>query len=87
MAYKFDIDRADLCPYHFPLELKVRTSARLLEMANVGMEEMGHASFGVRGVMSGLYIEKVWNYSDQEWADYMTWVKGLLNKKNLREGY
>jgi hypothetical protein len=28
--------------------------------------------------MSGLYIEKVWGYSDEDFTDYMDWVKGLI---------
>jgi len=60
---------------------KVRTRKRLLEMANLGMEEIGTASFGIRGVMSGLYIERVWSYSDEDFKSYLEWVKELIDKK------
>ena len=48
-------------------------------MAECGMEETGIASFGYKGVMSGLYIEKVWGYSDEDFKDYMDWAKDLIN--------
>ena len=72
---RFDIERNDLYEYGKP---KVRTKKRLTEMAECGMEETGIASFGYKGVMSGLYIEKVWGYSDEDFKDYMDWAKGLI---------
>lgn len=74
-----NINRSDLYLYDTP-ELKERTKNRLTEMNDLGMEESGTASFGLVGVMSGLYIEKVWRYSDEDWKDYMDWVKSLINK-------
>jgi len=59
---------------------KERTRKRLIEMADLGMEEIGVASFGIKDVMSGLYIEKVWHFSDEEFDDYMTYVKELIDK-------
>ena len=72
---RFDIEREDLYEYNKPKE---RTRKRLTEMAECGMEETGIASFGYKGVISGLYIEKVWGYSDEDFKDYMDWVKGLI---------
>lgn len=72
---RFDIEREDLYEYNKPKE---RTRKRLTEMAECGMEEMGIASFGYKEVMSGLYIEKVWGYSDEDFKDYMDWAKGLI---------
>jgi hypothetical protein len=72
---RFDIERKDLYEYGKPKE---RTRKRLTEMAECGMEETGIASFGYKGVMSGLYIEKVWGYSDEDFKDYMDWAKGLI---------
>ncbi len=60
-------------------ELKERTQSRLSEMSNIGMEEVGYGEFGLKGLMSGLYIEKVWSYSDEDFKDYMDWVKSFLN--------
>ena len=75
-THRFDIERKDLYEYGKPKE---RTRKRLIEMAELGMEETGIASFGYKGVMSGLSIEKVWGYSDEKFKDYMDWVKGLIN--------
>lgn len=72
---RFDIGREDLYEFDKP---KKRTRKRLTEMAECGMEETGIASFGYKGVMSGLYIEKVWGYSDEDFKDYMDWAKGLI---------
>jgi hypothetical protein len=46
------------------------------------MKIVGVAEFGVKGVMSGLYIEKVWNASDQEFDDYMSWARSLIAEKH-----
>ncbi len=74
---RFDIERSDLYEYDKPKE---RTKKRLTEIADCGMEEVGIAQFGYKGVMSGLYIEKVWSYSDADFKDYMDWAKGLIVK-------
>ena len=73
----FDINNDDFYKYNKPKE---RTRKRLIEIANCGMQEVGIASFGVEGVMSGLYIEKVWSYSDKDFNEYMDWAKSLINK-------
>lgn len=52
-----------------------RTRARLQEMKNIGMQEVGHGQFGLPGKMSGLYIEMVWSYDEEQWNDYINWVK------------
>lgn len=59
-----------------------RTKIRLIEMNELGMTETGIASFGIEGVMSGLYIERVWGYNDEEWNGYMDWVREMKNNKN-----
>jgi len=72
--YKFDVNRKDL-NYVEP----ERTKERLIEIAELGMEEIGVASFGLAGKMSGLYIEKVWNYDKDDWNSYMDWVRTFVN--------
>lgn len=66
---------------HRKPELKERTKKRLLEIEKCGMTEVGFGQFGVKGVMSGLYIEIVWTYSDEEFEDYMTWAKEVIQRK------
>ena len=80
--YKIDIDREDFYLYNEPKE---RTRERLIQIAEMGMEEIGFASFGIRGIMSGLYIEKIWRYTEEDWADYINWVNELRRKNNLIE--
>lgn len=76
----FDINRSDFYEYGKP-ELKERTKKRLIEIAEFGMKEVGIAEFGYKEIMSGLYIEMVWHYSDEDFKDYMDWVKGLIANK------
>jgi len=73
-----DINSEDLYRCKEPQEI---TKARLTEISDLGMEEVGIAKFGIKGIMSGLYIERIWNYSDEEWKDYMDWVKELIIRK------
>lgn len=76
--YLFDIEDETFYEYK---KSKYRTKKRLIEMAELGMKETGIASFGIEGVMSGLYIEKVWSYSDEDFKGYMDWVKELIKEK------
>jgi len=78
--YKFDIDRPDFYLFDKP-ELKERTKKRLIEIAELGMEEVMTADFGYPKIMSGLYIEYVWHYSDKDFKSYMDWVRELIDKK------
>lgn len=76
-SYKFDIDRKDFYSFLNP-ELKQRTRLRLIELAELGAEEVGVAQFGIKDKVSGLYIEKVWDADDQRWKEYMDWFKSFL---------
>lgn len=60
---------------------KDRIKSRLEEIISLGMEDVGVQDFGIPEIMSGLYIERVWNMSDETWNDYMNWVKSLIQKK------
>lgn len=75
--FPFDIERKDLYEYNKP-QLKERTKKRLTEIAKCGMEEIGLACFGYKGVFSGLYIERVWSDSDEEYTEYMKWAKETI---------
>lgn len=58
-----------------------RTKQRLQECEGLGMTEVGHGELGIKNLMSGLYIEKVWSYDDARWKSYIDWVKELINEK------
>lgn len=91
-SYHFDINRADLYEYG---QSKDRTKKRLIEIAELGMRETGTASFGYIGAMSGLFIEKIWYYSDEKFESYMNWVRqkisetqgGNMNKKQTLKSF
>jgi len=78
---KFNIERKDL--YCLDKQPNETIKKRLTQMAELGMEEVGTAEFGVKDIMSGMYIENVWNFTDKEFDSYMKWVKGLILKKSL----
>jgi len=63
---------------------RTRTINRLLEIKKLGLWEISTAQFGIPGLMSGLYIEMIWNYNDAEWERYIKWIKELKDgNKNL----
>lgn len=77
---KIDITRADFYLCDKP-ELRERTQNRLRQISAMGLEEASVASFGIPNVMSGLYIELVWSFSDERWNDYINWIKELVQSK------
>lgn len=74
------VDRDDFYLYDRP-DKKEETRIRLQQLQDIGMTEVGVAQFGITGIMSGLYIEMVWNFSDEKFDDYIKWVKELKSKK------
>ena len=59
---------------HSKPELAEQTKSRLQELNKLGLTEVGVGEFGVKGIVSGLYIERVWGYSQEEWDSYITWL-------------
>lgn len=79
-THNFDIENEMYYEYNKP-ELRERTRQRLTEIAECGMSVVGYGQFGYEGIMSGLYIEMVWSYSDEKFKSYMDWAKQLINSK------
>lgn len=79
----FDINQEEYYEYSRP-ELKERTRQRLIEIFNCGMSDLGSGQFGYKGIMSGLYIEIVWSYSDENFRNYMNWAKELIADYNKK---
>jgi hypothetical protein len=79
---KFNVNRKDLYKFNDNPVHQKRTKDRLQRILDAGMEECGVAQFGIPGVMSGLYIEKVWNDSDKKFNEYMEWAINLKDEKN-----
>jgi hypothetical protein len=77
--HKFDVTNTAFYRYDKP-ELNEVIKSRLTQMAELGMEVCGYGEFGIKGVMSDLYIEKVWNYTDEDFTAYMGWVESLLKR-------
>jgi hypothetical protein len=70
-----DINNDDLYEYK---KDRQRTKQRLQQLIDLGCEEIGVFSFGIKDVFSGLYIEKVWSYSEKDWNDYMDFTNKLI---------
>lgn len=64
---------------HDSPEIKQRTITRLEELKSLGLEELGLAQFGIHGVISGIYIESVWNKEDEDWKDYIKFIESVVN--------
>lgn len=62
---------------------KTRTRERLKLIWDLGFTEVGIAHFGIKGSVSGLYIEKIWNETDQEFYSRIEWMKSCT--KQLEE--
>lgn len=60
---------------------KVRIERRLRELNALGLSEVGYGEFGIPGLMSGLYIERVWNFNAVNWKNYIDWVKSLKHEQ------
>lgn len=81
----FGFDVEDRFNYeHGKPDLKERTKKRLIRISDCGMTISGSGEFGYDGVMSGLYIEKVWSYPAKDFNSYMKWVIGLIKRKDKK---
>jgi hypothetical protein len=78
MAKAIDVSRIDLYEYDKP---KNRTTRRLTELSELGLEEVGIAEFGIPGMLSGLYIERVWHYTDEQWKGEINWINDVKKRK------
>lgn len=79
------VDRNDFYLHECGEEKRRETKNRLTRISEMGMTEVGTAEFGVSGIMSGLYIERVWNMTDAQFDDYMEWTQGLINSKSIKK--
>jgi hypothetical protein len=77
------VERNDFYLYKCSEEKRQETKERLTRISEMGMTEVGNAEFGVSGIMSGFYIERVWNMSDTDFDDYLQWAQGLINSKTI----
>lgn len=78
MSKEIEIENPDFYEYQVP---KTRTRKRLLEMKEIGMQIVGYGQFGIDGVISGIWIERVWHESDSDWAEYLEWMKSVIEKQ------
>ena len=58
-----------------------RTKERLLLIESLCMKEVSIGKFGIPSLMSGLYIEMIWNYSEDDFNSYIEWIKILKKRK------
>lgn len=79
---KIDIGNKFFYEFNKPEKFAI-TRKRLEEIVSLGMTVVGDGQFGIKDVMSGLYIEKVWHYDSIEWKKYIDWVKYLLKTDDV----
>lgn len=75
-----DINRKDYYLFNVSDFQNSITKDRLIELNSLGMEEVGYGEFGIKGLMSGLYIERVWSFNAVNWKNYIEWVKSLQHE-------
>ncbi len=66
-------------------EIKKITENRLNELQSLGMKEVGIGEFGIKNIISGLYIEQVWNYTDEKFNEYVSFVKDAILENELNK--
>lgn len=79
---EFNIDDEYLYDVSKPENME-RTKNRLEIIKNLGMQLSCNYSFYINNVMSGLWIENVWNYPDDRFNDYIEWIKELVDNNRL----
>lgn len=81
---KFNISRPDLYETVNRVSNQ-RTRKRLIEIADLGLEEIRQGQFGIKETISGLYIETIWHCSDEEWENHIEWIKSRIYHKNAED--
>lgn len=69
---------------HMSQESNDRTRERLQQLIDIGCTENGIGCFGYEGVVSGLYIERVWNMTNSAWDEYIEWMQGLIDENSKK---
>lgn len=69
--------------YYPRSEYGKRTKSRLKELIALNIEVVCFGEFGIRNIVSGIYIEKVWNMPDYKWSEYVLWIESVINTKKL----
>lgn len=71
-------------PYFSKEENREEIKDRLATIWDMGLSDLGNGQFGIKDVMSGLYIEMIWRYTNKEFTDYMEWTKDLIDKNTYK---
>lgn len=69
--------------YYYNKENEERTKNRLIEIDKLWLSEVWIAEFWIPWIMSWLYIERIWEYSDDDFKLEIEWIKDLLKSKKL----
>lgn len=81
----FDIDNPDFYEVD-KTEFHARTRTRLAQIGACGMTEVVPGEFGYPGIMSGLFIERVWHELDSTFNEYMEWTIQEITKQSATKG-
>lgn len=66
-------------------ELQQRTKERLDQIQELGLTIVGYHQFGIPNIISGLYIEMVWSHSEDEWNEYIEYIKSAVHIPKIIE--
>lgn len=76
---EINIENENFYEYNEPKE---RTKERLVQIKEMGLQEVSSAGFGIPGICSGLYIERIWDYSEEQWNSYINdYLKPLIKRR------
>lgn len=81
MNMEIDIGRKDY--YGRDAAINKRTKNRLIQLKEIGLKDLALATFGIKDVVSGLYIEKVWCQTIDEWNGTIKWLKQLIDQPKI----
>jgi len=78
--FKFDIRRPDFYK-NINISFNNLTRMRLIDMAEIGLEEIEKGEFGIPNFARGFFIEDVWNIKSDIYHEKIKYMKNLILKR------
>lgn len=67
--------------YYCNKENVERTKERLIELSNLWLSSVWYGEFWIDKLLSWIYIERIWWYSDEKWLEEIVWIKSVIENK------
>jgi len=84
IAASFLASREELYPSGCSSEMREQTKKRLMQLQELGLTEVRAREFGITDYFGGLYIETVWNNTDESWDKYIKRLQTLVEEKSTK---